>query len=59
MKKKDIIIIAAALVLALGLYLVSQIAGGKTATTVVVTVDGKEAPRRPPTAENTYEIKKA
>lgn len=40
MKKKDIIIIAAALVLALGLYLVSQIAGGKTATTVVVTVDG-------------------
>ena len=57
MKKKDIIIIAAALVLALGLYLVSQIAGGKTATTVVVTVDGKEVLRRPLAVENTYEIK--
>ena len=57
MKKKDIIIIAAALVLALGLYLVSQIAGGKTATTVVVTVDGREVLRRPLAVENTYEIK--
>ena len=57
MKKKDIIIIAAALVLALGLYLVSQIAGGETATTVVVTVDGKEVLRRPLAVENTYEIK--
>ena len=57
MKKKDIIIIAAALVLALGLYLLSQIAGGKTATTVVVTVDGKEVLRRPLAVENTYEIK--
>ena len=57
MKKKDIIIIAAALVLALGLYLLSQIAGGETATTVVVTVDGKEVLRRPLAVENTYEIK--
>lgn len=57
MKKKDIIIIAAALLLALGLYLLSQIAGGETATTVVVTVDGKEVLRRPLAVENTYEIK--
>ena len=57
MKKKDVIIIAAALVLALGLYGISQIAGGKSATTVVVTVDGKEVLRRPLAVEDTYEIK--
>ena len=57
MKKKDVIIIAAALVLALGLYGVSQIAGGKSATTVIVTVDGKEVLRRPLAVEDTYEIK--
>ena len=57
MKKKDVIIIAAALMLALGLYGISQIAGGKSATTVVVTVDGKEVLRRPLAVEDTYEIK--
>lgn len=57
MKKKDIIIIAAVLLLAAGLFGISQIAGGKTATTVVVTVDGKEVLRRPLAVEDTYEIK--
>lgn len=46
MKKKDIIIIAAVLLAALALFGVSQMAGGKAASTVVVTVDGEEVLRR-------------
>ena len=42
MKKKDIIIIAAVLAAALALFGVSQIAGGREASTVVVTVEGRE-----------------
>ena len=48
MKKKDIIIIAAVLAAALALFGVSQIAGGKEASTVVVTVEGREVLRRWP-----------
>ena len=42
MKKKDIIIIALALLAALALYLVSQVSLGAEASVVVVTVDGEE-----------------
>jgi len=57
MKKRDLIIIAALLVCALALYLVSQVSlGGAEASTVVVTQDGKEVLRRPLAMENTYEI---
>ena len=57
MKKKDIIIIAVVLLAALALFGVSQMAGGKAATTVVVTVDGQEVLRRPLAMSDSYEIK--
>ena len=47
MKKKDIVIIAGALLAALALYVLSQLTLGEPATTVVVTVDGREALRVP------------
>ena len=56
MKKKDIIIIALALLAALALYLVSQVSLGAEASVVVVTVDGQEALRRPLAMEDRYEI---
>lgn len=57
MKKKDIIIIAAALFAAGVLYIVSQLSLGAEASSVVVTVDGEERLRRPLAMENTYEIR--
>lgn len=57
MKKKDIVVIAAALLLACGLYLVSQVSLGQEASVVVVTVDGQERMRRPLAMEDTYEIR--
>ena len=57
MKKKDIVIIAAALLLACGLYLVSQVSLGAKASVVVVTVDGQERLRRPLAMEDSYEIR--
>ena len=56
MKKKDIIIIALALLAALALYLVSQVSLGAQASVVVVTVDGEEVLRRPLAMEERYEI---
>lgn len=56
MKKKDIVIIIAALVLALALYAVSQLALGTEAAQVVVTVGGEEVLRRPLAVSDTYEI---
>lgn len=56
MKKKDIIIIIAALLLALALYAVSQLALGTQAAQVVVTVSGEEVLRRPLAVSDTYEI---
>ena len=56
MKKKDIIIIALALLAALALYLVSQVSLGAEASVVVVTVDGREVLRKPLAMENRYEI---
>ncbi|MGN0775499.1 MAG: NusG domain II-containing protein [Candidatus Ventricola sp.] len=56
MKKKDIIIIALALLAAGALYLVSQVSLGAQASVVVVTVDGEEVLRRPLAMEDRYEI---
>lgn len=56
MKKKDIIIIALALLAAGALYLVSQVSLGTAASAVVVTVDGEEVLRRPLVMEDRYEI---
>ena len=56
MKKKDLILIAAALLAALALYIVSQVSLGVEVSAVVVTVDGREVLRRPLAMENTYEI---
>lgn len=57
MKKRDIILIAVALVLAGALYAVSQFSLGTQASSVVVTVDGAERLRRPLAVEDTYEIR--
>lgn len=57
MKKKDILIIVLALAAALLLYGISQISGGASAATVVVTVDGQEVLRRPMAVEDSYEIR--
>ena len=56
MKKKDIIIIAALLVCAAALYIISQVSFGAEASTVVATLDSKEVLRKPLAMENTYEI---
>ena len=56
MKKRDLIIIAALLVCAAALYLISQVSLGAEASTIVVTLDGKEVLRRPLAMEDTYEI---
>lgn len=56
MKKRDIIIIAALLVCAAALYLISQVSLSGEASTIVVTLDGKEVLRRPLAMEDTYEI---
>ena len=56
MKKKDIIIIVLALLAALALWLVSQLALGTKASSVVVLMDGEEVLRKPLVISNTYEI---
>ena len=48
--------IAAMLLAALVLYLISQVSLGTEASTIVVTLDGKEVLRRPLAVENTYDI---
>lgn len=57
MKKRDIVIIVIALLLALALYAVSQITLGTEASQVVVTVGGEEVLRRPLAMSDTYEMK--
>ena len=54
--KKDIIIIALALLAALALYLVSVLTASDAVTTVVATVDGAEVLRRPLGMNADYEI---
>ena len=56
MKKKDIILIAAALIAALALYMVSQITLGAPAASVVVTLDGEEILKKPLAVEDSYTI---
>ena len=56
MKKKDLIIIALALVCALALWLVSQLALGTEASSVVVLLDGEEVLRKPLVVSGDYEI---
>lgn len=56
MKKKDLLLIAALLLIAGGLYAVSQMAFGGQANAVVVTVDGQERLRKPLTIAGEYEI---
>ena len=57
--KKDVLLIALALLAALALYLVSQLSAGSTVNTVVAAYDGKEVLRRPLAMNGTYEIKGA
>lgn len=54
--KKDIIIIALALLAALALYLVANLTATDAVTTVVATVDGREVLRRPLVMNSDYEI---
>ena len=54
--KKDIIIIALALLAALALYLVSNLTADDAVTTVVATVDGREVLRRPLVMNADYRI---
>lgn len=56
MKKKDLIIVCAALILALGLYAVSQMSLGGAASSVVVMIDGEVVLRRPLAIEDSYEF---
>lgn len=56
MKRRDLMIIALALLAAGALYAVSQLSLGAEASTVVVTVDGQEVLRRPLEVEDRYEI---
>ncbi|MED9821152.1 MAG: NusG domain II-containing protein [Christensenellales bacterium] len=56
MKRRDLMIIALALLAAGALYAVSQLSLGAEASTVVVTVDGQEVLRRPLAVEDRYEI---
>lgn len=54
--KKDIIIIALALLAALALYLIANLTASDAVTTVVATVDGREVLRRPLVMNADYEI---
>lgn len=57
MKKRDVMIIAALLAGAIGLFAVSQLSLGGAMSSVVVTVSGQEVLRKPLAVEGTYEIK--
>lgn len=57
MKKWDVMIIAALLAGAIGLFAVSQLSLGGAMSSVVVTVSGQEVLRKPLAVEGTYEIK--
>ena len=59
MKKRDLILIACALLLAGALYAFSQLTLGTKASSVVVTVDGSEVLRRPLAMEDSYVVEQA
>lgn len=56
MKKKDLIIIFAALLAAGAMYLFSQMTLGTQASSVVVTIDGEERLRKPLAIAGSYAI---
>ena len=56
MKKKDIILIAAALLAALALYMLSQVTLVAPAASLVVTLDGEEILKKPLAVEDSYTI---
>ena len=56
MKRKDIVLIALALLVALALYGGNRLLADKNADTVVVTVDGVEKLRVPLSAEGVYSV---
>lgn len=56
MKRKDIVLIALALLVALALYGGNRLLADKNADTVVVTVDGVERLRVPLSAEGVYSV---
>lgn len=56
MKRKDVFLIALALLVALALYGGNRLLADKSADTVVVTVDGVEKLRVPLSAEGVYSV---
>lgn len=56
MKRKDVVLIALALLVALALYGGNRLLADKNADTVVVTVDGVEKLRVPLSAEGVYSV---
>ena len=57
MKKKDILLVALLLALALALYLGAQVLGADQVSSVVVTIDGAEVLRKPLAVNDSYEIR--
>ncbi len=57
MKRRDVLIIAVVLALALGMYAFSQMSLGGAVASVVVTIGGQEVLRKPLAVEDAYEIR--
>ena len=57
MKKRDIVLIALLLAVALALYFGAQLLGADEVSSVVVTIDGAEVLRKPLAVNDSYEIR--
>lgn len=57
MKRRDMLIIAIVLALALSLFAFSRMSLGGAMSSVVVTIGGREVLRKPLAVEDTYEIR--
>ena len=57
MKKRDIVLIALLLAVALALYFGAQLLGADEVSSVVVTIDGAEVLRKPLDVNDSYEIR--
>lgn len=57
MKKRDIVLIALLLGVALALYFGAQLLGADRVSSVVVTIDGAEVLRKPLAVNDSYEIR--
>ena len=57
MKKRDIVLIALLLAVALALYFGAQLLGVDEVSSVVVTIDGAEVLRKPLAVNDSYEIR--